>query len=207
MPDAPRRVLPYGPNAVIVECADSAEVLAMATLARQRFGSRLVDVVPGAATVTVVGRGPLGAEVIDTLADAPLAAARPAVPTLHRIDVVYDGEDLGWVAGHLSLTVDEVIRAHTTQTWTVAFCGFAPGFGYLTGSAGGLAVPRLERPRPRVPAGSVALADRWSAVYPRSSPGGWRLIGHTDALLWDDTANPPALLAPGDQIHFRDIGR
>ncbi len=119
-----------------------------------------------------------------------------------EIPVVYDGEDLAEVAETLGLTVDEVIDAHSGQRWLAAFNGFAPGFAYLTGESNVLELPRRATPRTSVPAGSVAIADRYSGIYPRSSPGGWHLLGHTDAPLWDSTRTPPALIAPGDTIRF-----
>lgn len=205
---ARRRVRAYGPSASIIECSSIDEVHALTTYARSTFAGELIDVVPGATTVTVVGHKPLPAEAVEALATATLDASGPSMGTTHTIDVVYDGEDLGWVADHLGLSQSALVAAHTGQLWTVAFCGFAPGFGYLAGDPTvALDVPRLERPRPSVPAGSVALAGPWSAVYPRASPGGWRLIGRTDAVLWSDDVDRPALLAPGDRVQFREVRR
>jgi KipI family sensor histidine kinase inhibitor len=124
------------------------------------------------------------------------------VTGLVRIPVVYDGPDLAEVADRSGLSAAEVIAAHTGPTWRVAFAGFAPGFAYLVGGDGRLAVPRRESPRTRVPPGSVALAAGYSAVYPRASPGGWQLIGHTDSAMWDLTRDPPALLRPGQRVQF-----
>lgn len=166
-------------------------------------------------------RGP-GGRVADSGVDADLAGAAEAV----TIDVRYDGPDLADVADHAELSVEELVRRHTSITWRAAFGGFAPGFFYLVDArelaggrdggrdggpdgerelAGALPViPRLPTPRPRVEAGSVALADRFCAVYPGVSPGGWRLIGSTDARLWDLDRPEPALLAPGVAVRFRD---
>lgn len=94
---------------------------------------------------------------------------------------------------------------HTGAAYTVAFTGFAPGFGYLTGLPSPLRQPRLDSPRTRVPAGSVGLAGEFTGVYPRESPGGWRLLGHTTTPLFDAHADPPALLAPGDRVRFRSV--
>lgn len=118
------------------------------------------------------------------------------------IEVVYDGEDLPAVAAGAGLTADEVIARHTGATYTAAFAGFAPGFVYLTGLDPVLATPRLAVPRTRVPAGSVALAADMSAVYPRSSPGGWNLLGRTGAVLFDLARTRPALIEPGDTVRF-----
>jgi KipI family sensor histidine kinase inhibitor len=122
------------------------------------------------------------------------------------IDVRYDGPDLDALADQLGLDVEELINHHTGQDWVVSFCGFAPGFGYLAPAERPLPVPRRSSPRTRVPAGSVALADHWSAVYPTASPGGWQLIGSTDAPLFDVDADPPAMLSPGSRVRFRRLG-
>ena len=118
----------------------------------------------------------------------PIAPGEPLV-----IDVVYDGADLDEVAELTGLTTTQVIDAHTANPWNVGFCGFAPGFAYLVGGDPRLAVPRRSEPRPSVPAGAVGLAGEFTGIYPRRSPGGWQLIGRTDAALWDiDRARPGA---------------
>ena len=121
------------------------------------------------------------------------------------IDTVYDGEDLAEVGQLTGLGPDGVIAAHTGQIWTVAFAGFAPGFGYMVGENQDLEVPRRSSPRTAVPAGSVALAGNYSAVYPRRSPGGWQLIGRTGARMWDLDREQPALAAPGHRVQFRAV--
>lgn len=122
-----------------------------------------------------------------------------------KILVRYDGADLAEVATMIGLTPAEVVRAHTSTPWRVAFGGFVPGFGYLVGGDPRLHVPRRESPRTQVPAGSVALAGEFTGVYPRASPGGWRLIGTTDAVLWDPDRSPPAVLTPGTRVRFVDV--
>lgn len=122
-----------------------------------------------------------------------------------RIDTVYQGPDLEHVAALVGLSAEGVVAAHTAALWRVAFCGFAPGFAYLTGGDPRLAVPRRDRPRPDVPSGAVGLADEFSGVYPRSSPGGWQLIGRTDTVLWDPRRERPALLRPGMSVTFRAV--
>ena len=124
-----------------------------------------------------------------------------------QIPVRYDGDDLDDVAALLGIGVDEVIAEHTTQIWRCAFIGFAPGFGYLESSRTGLAVPRRTESRTAVPAGAVALADGYSAVYPRRSPGGWQIIGTTGLALWDLNRPEPALLHPGTRVQFVDEAR
>ncbi|MDV3123598.1 allophanate hydrolase subunit 1 [Mycobacterium sp. 21AC1] len=169
----------------------------------------IVEVVPGLATLLVT------LDPDTTTADAVRAALSELAPTPeaaannehHVIEVRYDGEDLDDVARITGLTVAEVIAAHTGTPWRVAFCGFAPGFSYLVGGDPRLRVPRRDESRVRVPAGAVAIAGEFSSIYPRGSPGGWQLLGHTDAVLWDAAADPPAVLAPGAVVQFREAGR
>jgi allophanate hydrolase subunit 1 len=119
-----------------------------------------------------------------------------------ELPVRYDGADLEDVGRLTGLGVEGVVAAHCGTPWTVAFTGFAPGFGYLVGGDPRLVVPRLATPRVRVPAGSVALAGRYAGVYPRDSPGGWRLLGTTSVQVWDLDRDPPALLRPGLKVRF-----
>jgi len=119
-----------------------------------------------------------------------------------EIPVRYDGEDLDYVAQLAGLSVAEVVARHCAPVYTVAFCGFAPGFGYLTGLDDALWLPRRAVPRTRVPAGSVAVADRYAAVYPQASPGGWNLLGRTDVAVWDAARQPPAMFVPGVRVRF-----
>nr|WP_220479596.1 allophanate hydrolase subunit 1 [Curtobacterium pusillum] len=123
------------------------------------------------------------------------------------IPVTYDGADLDAVAATTGMTRAELVAWHTGQLWTSAFCGFAPGFSYLTGSAPSLDLPRRESARTAVPAGSVALAGEFSAVYPRTSPGGWQLIGRTDVPMWSLDRDPPALAPAGTRIRFVEAGK
>ena len=223
---APARVLPCGEAAVLVEVADTRSAIALARQAdaRRRAGSErpgdpwalVGEVVPGERTVLVVLAGPAGLRAVrsDLAALAAVVTAGSAAETTEagpleevlEIDVVYDGPDLAVVARHTGLTVPEVIAAHTGRPWTVGFTGFAPGFGYLVDGDPRLTVPRLADPRPRVPAGSVALAGGYSGIYPTASPGGWQLIGRTSAVLWDSDRRPPALLRPGLRLRFRAVG-
>lgn len=223
---APARVLPCGEAAVLVEVADTRSAIALARHAdaRRRAGSErpgdpwalVGEVVPGERTVLVVLAGPAGLRAVrsDLAALAAVVTAGSAAETTEagpleevlEIDVVYDGPDLAVVARHTGLTVPEVIAAHTGRPWTVGFTGFAPGFGYLVDGDPRLTVPRLADPRPRVPAGSVALAGGYSGIYPTASPGGWQLIGRTSAVLWDSDRRPPALLRPGLRLRFRAVG-
>jgi KipI family sensor histidine kinase inhibitor len=132
-------------------------------------------------------------------------AAAPDGPVV-EIACRYDGADLAAVATAWGVSEPEVARLHTAADYRVAFCGFSPGFAYLTGLGDRFAVPRLPSPRTAVPAGSVGLAGSYTGVYPRSSPGGWQIIGRTDAVVWDPGQEPPALLTPGARVKFVDVG-
>ncbi|MGW0704830.1 5-oxoprolinase subunit B family protein [Streptomyces sp. NPDC002643] len=196
------RALPVGDRALLIEvdCAEEAEALHAELLRRRATGElAATEIVPAARTVLLDGL------------DAPSRlAARLAtweVPPLStraedvvEIPVRYDGPDLSDVAAHWGVDEAEVARIHMAAEFRVAFCGFAPGFGYLTGLP--REVPRRATPRTAVPAGSVALAGPYTGVYPRSSPGGWQLIGTTDTVLWDHARVPAALLAPGTRVRF-----
>ena len=193
-------LLPVGRDAVLVEVGSSAEAVSLAAWARDRHLA--ADVVPGAGTVLLDGPADR-----DRLADQLEAWQPVALPEGSEVvvPVVYDGPDLDFLADHWGCSPDEVVRRHQGSVYVSAFCGFAPGFAYLTGLPEALAdVPRLDSPRTRVPAGSVALAGRWCGVYPGASPGGWRLLGRTDADLWDPSRAEPALLAPGTRVRFED---
>jgi KipI family sensor histidine kinase inhibitor len=135
----------------------------------------------------------------------PASGELPLNDQVIEIPVSYDGPDLAEVARLTGLSVQDVVAAHTGSDWRVAFGGFAPGFAYLSWGDARLAVPRRPEPRTSVPAGSVALAGDFSAIYPRSSPGGWQLIGHTETVVFDVTREPPALLQPGAAVHFVEV--
>jgi KipI family sensor histidine kinase inhibitor len=205
----------YGDQALLLEFDSTAEVLAWADTLREAELLGVLDIVPASRTVLLKLAGPryqaptrqrLGK--LRVTAEA-LAAATPADGRADiEIGVVYDGADLDEVARLTGLSTDQVIAAHTATPWRVGFGGFAPGFAYLIGGDERLNVPRQSEPRTRVPAGSVALAGEFSAIYPRESPGGWQLIGRiTDDVpaLWDIDSDPPALLQPGMWVQFREV--
>ena len=196
------RLLPSGERAVLVELADTAEVLALAEPVREL--ANVEDVVPGERTLLVTVAAPADLDAVRTaLPDMASAATTHQGPTRTvEVRVLYDGPDLEDVAAHTGLSVAAVVEAHQATPWRVGFGGFAPGFAYLVGGDPRLDVPRRSEPRPSVAAGSVGLAGRYSGIYPRSSPGGWQLIGHTDAVLFDVEADPPALLQPGMTVRF-----
>lgn len=219
------RVLPAGPDAVLLDFSDdepatgvepggplhAARVL-RAAAARDRSGPTIADVIPSAQTVLVQAHPGTGIDVLGIHRELRAAAAEsvgedPDDSPEVEIPVVYDGADLADVAAGLSVTVEQVVTRHVDTVWIVQFMGFAPGFGYLVPADASSAHPfdgvgRRTDSRPRVPSGSVAVAAGYSAVYPRESPGGWHLLGHTDIGLWDETTDPPALLAPGRRVRF-----
>jgi KipI family sensor histidine kinase inhibitor len=202
-------VLDYGDQALMVQCGSTAEVLAWADALRAAALPGVADIVPAARTVLVKLDGPRHQGVIRQRLRKMRVAADEDTPADRSadvvIDVVYDGPDLAEVAGHTGLTTAEVISAHTSTLWLVGFSGFAPGFAYLVDGDPRLRVPRRSDPRTSVPAGSVALAGEFSAIYPRQSPGGWQLIGHTEAVLWDIERPSPALLTQGMWVQFRAV--
>jgi KipI family sensor histidine kinase inhibitor len=201
-------VLDYGDQALLLEFDSTAEVLAWAAALRDAALPSVLDIVPAARTVLLKLDGPGRQSAIrrrlHTLrAASDATTTAPTEPTV--IDVVYDGADLADVAEHTGLTTAQIVDAHTAGSWQVGFCGFAPGFAYLVGGDPRLAVPRRSEPRSSVPAGAVGLAGEFTGIYPRRSPGGWQLIGRTDAVLWDIDRPDPVLLTPGMWVQFRAV--
>lgn len=199
-------VRPVGTRAVLAELSGTQEVLALQALLLEAPLPGQVDVLAAAQTVMVRADSPAAARRMGgLLLELDLTARAKQDGGLVFIDTVYDGEDLAEVGRLTGLGTDGVIEAHTGQVWTVAFAGFAPGFGYMVGENQTLEVPRRSSPRTAVPAGSVALAGNYSAVYPRRSPGGWQLIGRTGARMWDLNRAEPALASPGHRVQFRAV--
>lgn len=216
----PPRIAAFGDAAVLVTFGASpdeasnrrAHALAAAVESLRRDDRRFGRAVPAQASV-LVPFDPLAvpaAEARETVASLAGAAARdsgaePLARPLVEIPVRYggaDGPDLAPVAELLGLRPGDVVEIHAGSEYRVRFLGFAPGFGYLGPLAPELEVSRLATPRERVPAGSVGIAGDGTAVYPFELPGGWRLLGRTDAPMWDVRRDPPALLAPGDRVRF-----
>lgn len=191
-------VLPSGPRAFLVEFDTLDEVQRAAAHWRRCAVPGVVDLVPAARTVLVVHDGSVSATALDE--PGPGEVVAPGAEVV--VPVRYDGVDLAEVAGRCGLTADEVVHLHTGASYTVAFCGFRPGFSYLVGLPEALHLPRLDTPRQRVAAGSVAIAAGYSAVYPDESPGGWHLLGSTDMPMWDELRDPPATLPPGTTVRF-----
>ncbi|MFD1798072.1 5-oxoprolinase/urea amidolyase family protein [Paracoccus aurantiacus] len=198
------RFLPAGDTAILVELRDLDEVAAL-------HGSLKADPVAGvdamipAAQTLLLGFDPAqtgAAELAAMLAARDAGQGVSGTRRVVEVPVVYDGQDLDEVAALTGLGRDEVVARHQQTSWRAGFNGFAPGFCYLTGGDPALEVPRRKTPRTAIPAGSVALAGRFSGVYPQSSPGGWQIIGTTPVAMWDLDRDPPALIAPGDEVRF-----
>jgi allophanate hydrolase subunit 1 len=216
------RLLSVGDTALLAELPGLPDVLALhARLDADRRRGQVPwveDLVPAEQTVLIrFDPCEIGVEAVSAWVRQAASIGRSAVssvesgvepgvggPARVRVVVRYDGDDLDDVGRLTRLGTAGVIAAHTGTDWTVAFTGFAPGFGYLVGGDPRLRVPRLSAPRVRVPTGAVALAGAYSGVYPRASPGGWRLIGRTDTPVWDPDRDPPALLRPGVRVRFVD---
>ncbi|MFY9332189.1 MAG: carboxyltransferase domain-containing protein [Candidatus Nanopelagicales bacterium] len=207
----------YAPDTALIRHARPVDLIhAM----RTRTASQGIEWIPAEDSVLVRAVGidlrTYLSEVADLINADDLSVAHPATdtdtdteaeanPAIVTLDVVYDGADLDEVARSCAMGVDQVISMHSQQLYCVAFCGFAPGFGYLTGLPSQLHLPRRPEPRTAVPAGSVAIAAHYSAVYPRESPGGWHLLGTTQTRLFDEHTTPPALLQPGTRVRFHPI--
>ena len=202
-----RRVLPYGPGGWLVEL-DENDVIGFAAAARAIAHWGLAEVVPGARTVLVRVAEP-GAleEIAAILAELVPQPGSATTARAVEIPVDYDGADLEAVAAATDMSTAEVAERHAASTYTCAFCGFAPGFAYLVGLDPALHLPRRATPRTRVPAGAVAIAAEYSAVYPSASPGGWHLIGHSTLALWDPMRERAALVEPGTSVRFVPVGR
>lgn len=203
------RLLACGDAAVLAEVDDLEQAMALHAAVVAEPPPGVVDLVPAARTLLVrfAPEETSPGEVAKWLRSVPpvdQATGSDAEEVL--VDVTYDGPDLPDVAELTGLSEQEVVELHTAGTWTVAFVGFAPGFGYLVGGDERLHVARRKEPRTAVPAGSVGLAGEFSGAYPRESPGGWQLIGRTDASLWDVDRDPPALLLPGTRVRFEAVG-
>lgn len=198
------RLLPCGRRAVLVELED---VLGFQAALTALAPDGVEELVPAARTLlvrfdpAVTDADRLGALLreVSPVDSVVSASAEVVVP------VRYDGEDLADVAAEAGLSVSEVISRHSGGSYVSAFCGFAPGFAYLSGSDPALHVARRSTPRTRIPAGSVAIAGEYSAVYPSASPGGWRLLGRTDVPVWDVDRDPPNLLPPGTRVRFEAV--
>ena len=215
-PGGPARtvVRAVGERSLLAELSATPEVHALAAEVRRTCGELLRDLVPGARTLLAVVGDPADLpRVADALGTPPPPVEETGPGRLFEIPVRYDGPDLADVAEHTGLAVAEIAATHADVEHTVAFFGFAPGFGYLDGLPEALRVPRLPSPRVRVEAGGVAIAGGQSVIYPGGTPGGWYIIGHAwgspgagsgGVPLWRPDREPPTLFQPGDRVVFRE---
>ncbi|WP_440064653.1 5-oxoprolinase subunit B family protein [Streptosporangium sp. OZ121] len=205
------RIRRTGEHALLVETGSLEVSHRLDALLRADRPPGVVEIVPGPVTVLVTAPGADPARLreelsrlLDTASAADATVAADALEVV--LPVVYDGADLDDVAALSGLSPGEVVERHTGRELVVGWLGFAPGFAYLTGLDPALHVPRLDTPRTSVPAGAVAVAGPYSAVYPSASPGGWRLLGRSATAVWDVAAEPPALLTPGTRVRFLAVG-
>lgn len=202
-----QQVLPYGDNAYLVRCdADRTLDLLHALDQSAKADNLIIEAHPGEDSILVQFDPADALAIRQWLAQLTATGERQAQQSeLVTLDVTYDGEDLEAVADACNLPIEALIARHTATEFQVAFCGFQPGFAYLHGLPKELQLPRREVPRTTVPAGSVAIAAHYCAVYPARSPGGWHLLGRCDETLFDPSATNPALLRPGTRVRFRAI--
>lgn len=205
---------PLGDSAITVVLGEgisrelSARVLSVADALDSASIASVNEIVPAYASLTVFFENNDFADVLDSIRTVVETAARAdethAVPSprLIRIPVSYDGEDLAEVAERTGHSMEDVIRLHTEREYHVYVIGFVPGFAYLGDIDPSLVLPRRSAPRKRVPAGSVAIAETQTGVYPYSTPGGWNLLGRTDTKMFDAARHEPALLRVGDRVLF-----
>ncbi|MFD3166413.1 5-oxoprolinase subunit PxpB [Herpetosiphon sp. NSE202] len=191
----------FGDSALLITTAQPAQ-LALALRNAQLFG--VLDVVAGLETVTVVFNlaKTNARQVRRGIHRLHVTQQTLPTPTIHRIPLRYDGIDLAEVAERCSLNIEQVIALHSQAEYRVAMVGFLPGFPYLDGLPAALHLPRRATPRAKVAAGSVAIANDQTGIYPQSSPGGWHILGTTPLRLFDPQASPPALLNAGDIVYF-----
>jgi len=210
------RILAQGEGGVVVELGDgidpavNARVHQLARAVTARLGDEVLEAVPSYRSLLVI-HDPLRTprervverlrSLVEELEHAPAVAPHRVV----RIPTCYGGvhgPDLAEVARLTGMTAEEVVRRHAAPSYLVHFLGFTPGFPYLGGLDPGLATPRLDSPRARIPGGSVAIGGVQTGIYPVESPGGWRIVGRTPLRLFDPRLGSPFLLAPGDGLLF-----
>lgn len=199
---------------MVVEVDSTFAAIELADWLRHEVLDDVVDLVPAARTVLVQCATVAARRALERRVHSFVPAGRPdsgadivGTGVEVVIEVVYDGDDLEDVGRQLGLDIAGVIAMHTQARYSAAFCGFVPGFTYLTAPGPLLDLPRRATPRTRVPAGSVAVAAGFAGIYPTASPGGWNLLGRTAAVLWDPGRARPALVEPGDTVRFVAVGR
>ncbi|WP_084655125.1 5-oxoprolinase subunit B family protein [Nocardia altamirensis] len=224
--DPDRLIRAAGDRALLVTPLGRAEVAELVDAMRAHPLGGVEDVLPAAETVLVTLLSAEHAESVRRALVTLLPAVQESAAVANSgsvsrgtlsdndspddplvIPVHYDGADLAEVAGLLGMSAADVVATHTGTVWRCAFVGFAPGFGYLASPDDRLTVPRRPQSRTTIPAGAVALAGGYTAVYPRGTPGGWHLIGRTELTMWDVDRDPPALIHAGGFVRFVDADR
>lgn len=204
--DTGRLLRPVGDRALLVELAGIEEILLLQDFLMGTPDPGQLDVVAAAKTLLVTADSPPALRrIAASIRAATLTGSRVRDDTVVVIEAVYDGEDLSEAAALADMSAEALVAMHSGNLWTAAFGGFAPGFAYLISDVDYPAIPRRSSPRTSVPAGSVAMAGQYSAVYPGASPGGWQLIGRTTAPLWDPRRETPALINPGNRVQFSPV--
>lgn len=200
---AARSIRRAGDSSVLVELEGNEAVQRLAAALQAERGE-LEEIVPGHQTLLLVWarEAPSLSEVEQLIYGAQLTAEAMPEPSEVELAVSYDGPDLAAVAGGCGISPEELVARHLACRYQVAFIGFSPGFAYLLGGDPALQPPRLDEPRTSVPAGALAIAGPYSAVYPRSSPGGWNLIGSCAEPIFDPSSQPPALLTAGTFVRL-----
>ena len=199
-------IRPVGDRAILVELPGMDAVLSLRAFLTNQPEEGQLDVVAAESTVLITAASTAAAaRIARKVRAAELSTPQGRDDAVVVIDTVYDGEDLGDAAASAGMTPEALVSMHSQQLWTAAFGGFAPGFAYLVSAVAQPPIPRRKSPRTSVPAGTVAMAGRYSAVYPGASPGGWQLIGRTAARLWDPARESPALISPGNRVQFRPV--
>ena len=209
------KVVPLGDSALLIQLGDEIDIVInqhvhnLASLINASSLDGIIETVPAYGTL-LIHYDPLNLTYSDVRAWvsgklAQIQEVNARKPRQLEIPVRYGGEygmDLQFVADYHHLQLEDVIRIHSKRTYTIYMMGFTPGFPYMGKLDDAIITPRLETPRTRVPAGTVAIAGSQTGIYPIDSPGGWRLIGHTSLRLFDPAAESPFLFSPGDQVRF-----
>jgi KipI family sensor histidine kinase inhibitor len=194
------RVLPFGHGALLAEYDTIDEVMAVDDALRSAALAGVDEVVPAARTVLVRHHG-VDRAALEALLVPTVLGPRPEGPIV-EIPVIYDGIDLDEVASATGLSAEQVIETHSSVVYSAAFLGFTPGWAYLVGLPSSLQLPRRSTPRPSITAGSVAIANEFTGVYPTTSPGGWHLLGHTTVTMFDVDRPKPSMVMAGDRVRF-----
>lgn len=202
MADTLMKIRSCGPNAALVDC-EPQHVLGVALVLRE--SGLFKEVVPAECSVLITWNSLVSGQRILDIAEVGKEVSVVAESRTIEIPIIYDGLDLTECADALSMSVSELIQLHSQTTYVAAFAGFAPGFFYLTGVDERLQRPRRSTPRTKVPQGSVAMADIYTAVYPLDSPGGWNLLGRTTMTMFDPHREPASVVQPGDSVRFVQV--